>query len=97
MWESAGGFGSISDGGCTRTWAVRLQTSRRVQELAGSRRTCSILEEVGCTGYSIFFDAPFGGWLSRGGGITSMVRGIVGTGEVLLVAGTARLRAVTLV
>ena len=29
--------------------------------------------------------------------MTSMVRGIIGTGEVLLVAGTAGLRAVTLV
>ena len=45
----------------------------------------------------VFFDAPFGRGLSRGGGITSMVSGIIGTGEVLLVASTAGLRAVTLV
>lgn len=46
--------------------------------------------------YIVFFDAPFGRWLSRGGGIASVVSGGVGTGEVLLVASTAGLRAVTL-
>lgn len=65
--------------------------------MIGSRWACSVLQGTGPTGCVAFFEAPFGRRLGGGASITGVVSGIIGAGEVFLVASNTGLLAVTLV